>query len=98
MSVDHNHEITDQAYYFHPSNRKLPENLKEEAGNMLNTGSKAAKVALLMSSKSNKVIMSKDLHNANATAKASEIEKLKKLVEDRTKKDGKINLKAIIKN
>ena len=26
---EHNHEVTRESYYFHPKNRKIPENLHE---------------------------------------------------------------------
>jgi hypothetical protein len=54
MSVEHNHEITKDAFDFHPANRILPDELKERAIDMLNTGSKASAVALLMSEKKQK--------------------------------------------
>jgi hypothetical protein len=40
MNVEHNHPVTEAAYLVHPSNRKVPEELKGLAKDMLETGSK----------------------------------------------------------
>ena len=62
MKIELTHEITQESFFFHLRNRKIPENLKIEAQEMIETGSKAASVALLLS-KCGKIIVSKDIHN-----------------------------------
>ena len=63
MKIELSHEITQESFFFHLRNRKISENLKIEAQEMIETGSKAASVALLLSKKCGKIIVSKDIHN-----------------------------------
>ena len=63
MKIDHNHDTTQENYLFHPRNRKIPENLKTVAKEMVETGSKAASVALLLSNL--KLNQFKDLEKDN---------------------------------
>ena len=48
MVIDHNHEITQKDYLLHHSNRKLPNDLKETAKEMLSVGARPSAVALKM--------------------------------------------------
>jgi hypothetical protein len=36
MSIEHNHQITVEAYHLHHSQRKIPKELQEKALDMLN--------------------------------------------------------------
>lgn len=84
----HNHPIIKESYQFHHRNRKIPEELKQSAIDMLATGSKAALVALLMSKRSGKIILSKDLHNLTRRIKQTDMEKLQKVIDSQRNKDG----------
>lgn len=95
-NFNHNHEITKEAFMFHHRNRQLPENLRESATEMLATGSKPAKIALLMSEKSNKVVLAKDLYNYNRrTNKQSDTEDLKTVIDRQIQRDGANNFHYI---
>ena len=63
MKIEHIHEITQDSFFFHLRNRKIPENLKIEAQEMIEAGPKAASVALLLSKKCGKIIVFEDIHN-----------------------------------
>lgn len=65
LKTQYNHDVIKENYLIYPSNRKLRSELKESAIEMLETGSKAAEIALLIFKKSGKILIAKDIRNLN---------------------------------
>lgn len=100
MSCEHNHEVTKESFLFHPRNRKVPESFVTVAKDMLDLGSKAAKVALYLSEKCNKIILAKDLHNLanSASTFKSDSLQLQESIQKQIKRDDGKNFFHYIQN
>ena len=70
INTQHNHPITNAAFYCHHSNRKLPIELQELAKASLRTGSQPALIAEHLTELTGQIVTSKDLHNLNQPKKS----------------------------